>query len=102
MWAPEQNWAKVRRETGRWMEVMLLGAGCPGSLSVDELEELRMEKANSGQNLGDFVDGNWGKDGGKLDLPATHEIRRSNPTNFHHTDKSQKNLGGYFCGEFLD
>ena len=50
-------------------------AGCPGSGSVDELDELRVERSNSGQNLGDVVDGNWGKDGGKLDLPATHEIR---------------------------
>ena len=67
-------------------------AGCPGSGSVDELEELRVEEENSG----DFVDGNWGKDGGKLDLPATHEICGSNPTKFPHTNKSQKKLGGYF------
>ena len=53
------------------MEVLLLGAGCPGfragcpgvtgcpgSGSVDELDELRVEEANSGQNSGDFVDGN--------------------------------------------
>ena len=64
-------------------------AGCPGSGFVDELEELRVEEANSGQNSGDFVDGNWGKYGGKLDLPVTHEIRGSNPTKLHHTNKSQ-------------
>ena len=58
--------------------------GRMSSGSVDELEELRVEEANSGQNLGDFVDGNWGKDGEKLDLPATHEIRGSNPTKLHH------------------
>ena len=39
-----------------------------------------------------------GKDGGKLDLPATHEIRGSNPTKLHHTNKSQKKIWGYFCG----
>ena len=33
-------------------------AGCPGSGSLDELEELRVEEANSGKNSGDFVDGN--------------------------------------------
>ena len=64
-----------------------LMAGCPGSGSVDEH---RVERSNPGQNLEDFVDGNWGKDGEKLDLPATHEIRGSNPTKLHHTNKSQK------------
>ena len=72
--------------------------GRMSSGSVDELEELRVEEANSGQNLGDFVDGNWGKDGEKLDLPATHKIRGSNPTKLHHTNKSQKKIWGYFCG----
>ena len=36
-------------------------AGCPGSGSVDELEEHRVERSNPGQNSEDFVDGNWGK-----------------------------------------
>ena len=75
-------------------------AGCPGSGSVDELEELRVEEQNSGQNSGDFVDGNWGKDGGKLDLPTTHEIHGSNPTKLHHTNKSRKKLGAIFVGNF--
>ena len=70
-----------------------LMAGCPGSGSVDELEEHRVERSNPGQNSEDFVDGNWGKDGEKLDLPATHEIRGSNPTKLHHKKKL-----GYFCG----
>ena len=103
MWAPDQNLTKVRWETERWMEVLLSGAGCPGlragcpgcrvgclgSGSEDELEELRVEEAKSGQDSRDFVDGNWGKDGGKVDLPATHKIRGSNPTKLHHTNKSQ-------------
>ena len=72
-------------------------AGCPGSGSMDELEEHRVERSNPGQNSEDFVDGNWGKDGEKLDLPATHKIRGSNPTKLHHTNKSQKKWG-YFCG----
>ena len=50
-----------------------------------------------GKNSEEFVDGIWGKDGEKLDLPATHEIRGSNPTKLHHTNKSQKNWG-YFSG----
>ena len=76
---------------------MLSGAGCPGSGSVDGD---RVERSNSGQNLEDFVDGNWGKDGEKLDLPATHEIRGSNPTKLHHTNKSQKKFGAIFSGDF--
>ena len=77
-------------------DVRAVRAGCPGSGSVDEFEEHRMERSNPGQNSEDFVDGNWGKDGEKLDLPATQEIRGSNPTKLHHTNKSQKNLGAIF------
>ena len=72
-------------------------AGCPGSRSVDEH---RVERSNLRQNSEDFVDGNWGKDGEKLDLPATHEIRGSNPTKLHHTNKSQKKIGAIFGGYF--
>ena len=72
-------------------------AGCPGSGSVDEH---RVERSNPGQNSEDFVDGNWGKDGEKLDLPTTHEIRGSNATELHHTNKSQKKIGAIFGGEF--
>ena len=72
-------------------------AGCPGSGSVDEH---CVERSNSGQNSEDFVDGNWGKDGEKLDLPATHEIRGSNPTKLHHTNKSQTKFGAIFVGQF--
>ena len=72
-------------------------AGCPGSGSVDEH---RVERSNPGRNSEDFVDGNWGKDGEKLDLPATHEIRGSNPTKLHHTNKSQKKLGLFLWGNF--
>ena len=75
-------------------------AGCPGSGSVDKLEEHRVERSNPGQNSEDFVDGNWGKDGEKLDLPATHGIRGSNPTKLHHTNKSQKKLGLFLVGIF--
>ena len=77
-----------------------LRAGCPGSGSVDELDEHRVERSNPGQNSEDFVDGNWGKDGEKLDLPATHEISGSNPTKLHHTNKSQKKLGLFLWGNF--
>ena len=41
-----------------------------------------------------------GKLVGKLDLPATQEIHGSNPTKLHHTNKSQKNIGAIFGGEF--
>ena len=46
------------------------------------------------------MDGNWGKVDGKLDLPATHEIRGSNPTKLHHANKSQKKLGLFLWGNF--
>ena len=59
-----------------------------------------MERSNPGQNSEDFVDENWGKDGEKLDLPATHEIRGSNPTKLLHTNKSQKKLGLFLVGIF--
>jgi hypothetical protein len=39
-------------------------AGCPGPGSEDELDELRVDGSNPGQNSEDFVDGNWGKGGG--------------------------------------
>ena len=57
-------------------------------------------EVKSGQNSEDFVDEIWGKDGEKLDLPATHEIRGSNPTKLHHTNKSQKKIGAIFVGQF--
>ena len=38
--------------------------------------------------------------GGKLDQPTTHEIRGSNPTKIHHTNKSQKNWGLFSWGIF--
>ena len=53
-----------------------------------------MERSNPGQNSEDFVHGNWGKDGEKLDLRATHEIRGSNPTNH------KKKIGAIFVGNF--
>ena len=98
------QWQACRMQ--RWMEVPLSGVGCPGlragclgSGSVDELEELCVERSNPGQNSEEFVDGNWGKGGGKLHLPTTHEIREPNPTKLHHTNKSQKKLG-LFWGNF--
>ena len=73
-----------------------LMAECPGSGS----EEHRVERSNPGQNSEDFVDGIWGKDGEKLDLPTTNEIRGSNPPKLHHTTKSQKKIGAIFVGQF--
>ena len=102
-----QNWTG----NGRWMEVMLPGAGCvglmagcpgvrAGGLGSGSVDELCVESGKLGQNSGEFVDGNWGKDGGKLDLPATHEICGSNPTKLHHTNKSQKYLWAILVGNF--
>ena len=49
-------------QTGR-PDIRAGRAGCPGFGSVDELDELCVERSNPRKNSGDFVDGNWGKDG---------------------------------------
>ena len=89
------------------MEFLLSGvvcpgqvAGCPGSRSVDELDELRGENSKPGQYSGDFVDGNCEDDGGKLDPHVAKQIHGSNPTKHHHTNKSQKKLGLFLVGIF--
>ena len=92
----------VRGRMSGLMAGCLGRAGCPGSGSVDELEGHRVERSNPGQNSEDFLDENWGKVGGKLDLPATHEIRGSNPTKLHHTNKLQKKNRAIFVGQFSD
>jgi hypothetical protein len=48
----------------------------------------------------DFVDGNGEKDGGKLDPLETKQIHGSKSTKHHHTNKSQKKIGGYFWWGF--
>ena len=82
-------------------------AGCPGARAKflglqirDQLDELAGKRGMLGLNSRDFVDGNWGKYGEKLDLPATHEIHGSNPTKLHDTNISQKKLGGLFLWGF--
>ena len=122
------HWNKIWWKTGGGEEVLLPGAGCPGLMArcpghrMSGLEgwmsgvpdvlgvgpdvraldpdELRMEGGKSGQNSEEFVDGNLGKEDGKLDLPATHESRGSNPTKLRHTNKSQKKLRAIFVGNF--
>jgi hypothetical protein len=50
-----------------------------------------------------ILDGFRGGDGGeKLDPLVAKQIHGANPTKFHHTNKSQKILGGIFGGEFSD
>ena len=51
-------------------------------------------------NPSDFVDGNGGEDGGKLDPHVSKKMHGSNPTKLHHTNKSQKKLGAIFGGGF--
>jgi hypothetical protein len=46
------------------------------------------------------VDGSGGKDGGKLDPLETKQIHGSKSTKHHQTNKSQKNLGAIFGGDF--
>ena len=82
---------------GRMSRLDGLMAGCPGFGSMDEL---CVESGKSGQIRGILWMETWEKMGGKLDLPATHEIRGSNPTKLHHTNKSQKKIGAIFGGDF--
>ena len=71
----KQNLVKNGWKTGRWMEMLLPGvgcpggrpdvracrAGCPGSGSGDERDESRMERSNSGEIRRNF----WMEIGGK-------------------------------------
>lgn len=59
-------------------------------------------EVKSGQNLEEFVNGNWRKMDGKLDPLKTKQIHRSKPTKSQHTNKSQKTIGAIFGGEFLN
>ena len=71
--------------------------GCPGSWTGDEDEELHGKKGNSEENSDEFMDGNHGEGGEKLDPLDAKQIHGSNPTKLHHTSKSQKmGGGGYF------
>ena len=107
------------RKWARGMELLLPGAGCPGQLPDvrdagcpvdtgrmsgfwigDKHDELHGRNCNSGAKFGQIGGWKLGKVDGKLDLPATHEIRGSNPTKLHHTNKSQKNLGLFLVGIF--
>ena len=56
--------------------------------------------ATPGQNSDELVDGNRGRDGEKLDQLDAKQIRGSNPTKLHHTNKSQKKLGLFLVGIF--
>ena len=58
--------------------------------------------ATPGQNSDEFVDGNCGRDGEKLDQLDAKQIRGSNPTKSQLTNKSQKTIGAIFGGEFSD
>ena len=79
--------------------VPLVGAVVPlGSGKLDRGDTLRKWMI-SGAKLDGFRGWKVGKLVGKLDLPATHEIHGSNPTKFHHTNKSQKKFGAIFGGD---
>jgi hypothetical protein len=54
-------------------------------------------KTGANSRVSRILDGFRGGDGGeKLDPLVAKQIHGANPTKFHHTNKSQKNLGGYF------
>ena len=87
------------RATGRMSG---LRAGCPGSKSEDELEELDfgVEIDDFGGKLERFCGWKVGKLGGKLDPLETKQIHGSKSTKHHQTNKSQKKLGAIFGGDF--
>ena len=78
---------------GTWPDVQ-----APGSWA-NEMNSMG-KRATPGQNSDDLVDENCGEDGGKLDPHVAKQIRGSNPTKLHHTNKSQKKLGAIFGGDF--
>ena len=75
-------------------------AGCPGSRSGMNTMNSTGKIATPGQNSDKLVDGNRGRDGKKLDQLDAKQIRGSNPTKLHHTNKSQKKLGLFLVGIF--
>ena len=72
----------------------------PGSWSNEMIS--MGKRATPGQNSYKFVDGNCGEEGEKLDPHVAKQIRGSNPTKLHHTNKSQKKLGLFFWWGFSD
>ena len=118
-WAPGQNLAKLGGKWWRGMELLPPGAGCPGQWpdvrgtgcpgsradvrapgSGTNAMNSTGKRATPRQNSDEFVDGKCGKDGEKLDPLDAKQIRGSNPTKLHHTNKSQKNLGLFLVGIF--
>ena len=77
-------------------------AGCPGSKSEDELEELNFgaEIYDLWAKFDGFRGWNMGKLGGKLDPLETKQIHGSKSTKHHQTNKSQKKLGLFLVGIF--
>ena len=101
--------AKLGESMRKWvrgMELLLLGARCPGTRadvrapgSGTNTMNSTGKRATPWQSSDKFVDGNCGRDGEKLDPLDAKQIGGSNPTKFHHTNKSQKN-GAIFGGDF--
>ena len=82
------------------LDVRAVGGGCSGSESGTDTMNSTGKIATPGQNSDKLVDGNRGRDGEKLDQLDTKQIRGSNPTKLHHTNKSQKKLGLFLVGIF--
>ena len=77
-------------------------AGCPGSKSEDELEELDFgaEIDDFGAKFDGFRGWKVGKLGEMLDPLESKEIHGSKSTKHQQTNKSQKKLGAIFGGDF--
>ena len=114
--------AKLGETIRKWhggMELLLPGAGCPVQWPDVRDADVRWTRADvrapgsgtntmnsmgkrvtPGQNSDELVDGNRGRDGEKLDPLDAKQIRGSNPTKLHHTNKSQKKLGLFLVANF--
>ena len=84
-------------------------AGCSGVGPDVRAPNPRMNSRNSilgrklmisGAKLERFRGWKVGKIGEMLDPLETKQIHGSNPTKLRQTNKSQKKIGGYFCGNF--
>ena len=80
---------------GHGADVRAPGSGTNAMNSTEKL-------ATPGQNSDELVDGKGWGGWGKLDPHTATQIHGPNPTKFHHTNKSQKKIGGYFWWGFSD
>ena len=108
--APNENVGEV----GKWLRE----AGCPGQgpdvragpdvrgtsrmSGVPEPARTRCKRGLRGKNWVDFSDEIWGKVEEKLDPHVAQQIHGTNSTKSCQINRSQKNFGALFVGNFFE